>query len=381
VQAGDSVRFVSVDEAEYRRLESRASSAGCRVPGADESREPRAESPDAPLRPGAPAPPPALEVLRAGILTTVQDLGRTGYQKYGVPAGGAMDPVALRVGNILVGNTPGTAALEFTALGPGLRFEADAAVALTGARFSATLDGQPVPWYESFVVRAGQVLDIREAVHGFRGYLAIGAGIDVPVVLKSRGTCVSARLGGLQGRKLAEGDRLQLGAARTAPLIGCVPPPGWQPAREDPAALRVVLGPQEEAFAQDGRRTFLSGVYQVTSEVDRMGCRLEGPAVSHTAGADIISDWIPPGGIQVPGSGMPIILLADRQTTGGYTKIATVIGPDLGLVAQSRPGDRLRFRAVSVGEAQEAARGLAGALAALPSRLESPSLWSGYTEE
>jgi biotin-dependent carboxylase-like uncharacterized protein len=231
------------------------------------------------------------------------------------------------------------------------------------------------------MIRAGQVLDIREAVQGFRGYLTVGAGLDVPVVLKSRGTCMSARLGGVEGRKLTEGDRLRLGGGGRAPLIGCAPPPGWQAARQDPTTLRVVLGPQEDAFTEEGRQSFLSAVYQVTSEVDRMGCRLDGPAIAHAAGADIVSDWIPPGGIQVPGSGLPIILLADRQTTGGYTKIATVIGPDLGLVAQSRPGDRLRFRAVPVGEAQEAARRLAAALAMLPSRLESPSLWSGYHEE
>jgi allophanate hydrolase subunit 2 len=160
-----------------------------------------------------------------------------------------------------------------------------------------------------------------------------------------------------------------------------VPPAGWAVAREDPAIVRVVLGPQAEAFTEEGRRMLVSAVYEVTAEVDRMGCRLDGPPIAHTVGADIISDWIPPGGIQVPGSGKPIILLADRQTTGGYTKVATVIGPDLGLVAQSRPGDRLRFRAVSVDEAQEAARRLAAALEALPGRLESPSLWSGYMEE
>ncbi len=333
----------------------------------------------APLRPGASAP--RLEVLRPGLLTTVQDLGRSGYQKYGVPASGAMDQTALRVANILVGNPQGAAGLEFTILGPSLCFPADTAVALTGARHSARLDGQAVPWYQSFMVRAGQVLDVQEAVEGFRGYLAVSGGIDVPPLLNSRATCLSAKLGGVEGRKLAEGDRLPLGASRTAPLIGCVPPAGWAVTREDPTVVRVVLGPQADAFTEEGRRLFLSAVYEVTPEVDRMGCRLDGPSIPHVAGADIISDWIPPGGIQVPGSGKPIILLADRQTTGGYTKLATVIGPDLGLVAQSRPGDKLRFRAVSVGEAQEAARRLATALDALPGRLESPSLWSGYTEE
>jgi KipI family sensor histidine kinase inhibitor len=373
MQAGDAVHFVPVDEAEYRRLAGTAERA---VPDAE--RPARGDRSDPPSRT---ATSPCLEVQRAGVLTTVQDLGRPGYQRFGVPVSGAMDPVALQVANILVGNPPGAAGLEATAVGPCLRFHVDAAAALTGGRFSARLDGQAVPWYESFMVHAGQVLDIQEAVEGFRAYLAVGGGLDLAFVLGSRSTCLSARLGGLGGRKLTEGDRLEIARPPRAPLVGCAPPRGWAPTRDHPARVRVVLGPQAEAFGEKGRQTFLSSVYQVTPETDRMGCRLQGPVIAHAAGADIISDWIPSGGIQVPGSGQPIILLADRQTTGGYTKIATVIGPDLPLVAQSRPGDALRFRAVSVAEAQEAARRLAAALAELPGRLESPALWAGYMEE
>jgi allophanate hydrolase subunit 2 len=165
------------------------------------------------------------------------------------------------------------------------------------------------------------------------------------------------------------------------PLIGASAPSAWRPEEAEAPIVRVVLGPQDDAFTEAGRQTFLSAVYQVTPDVDRMGCRLEGPALTHARGADIISDWIPPGGIQVPGSGKPIVLLANRQTTGGYTKIGTVIGPDIPVVAQRRPGDALRFRAIPVAEAQAAARDLERRLDELPDRLETPALWSGYTEE
>jgi biotin-dependent carboxylase-like uncharacterized protein len=313
-------------------------------------------------------------------LTTVQDRGRGGYQKFGVSASGAVDGVALQVGNTLVGNPRGAAGLEFMLMGPTLRFLRDAAVALTGAESRATLDGRPAPWYESFLVRAGQVLAVGGLLRGFRGYLAVAGGLDVPVLLKSRSTCMGARFGGHQGRRLAAGDRLGVAASGRPPLIGAAAP-RWRPEEVETPTVRVVMGPQDDAFTEAGRQAFLSSAYQVTADVDRMGCRLDGPALAHARGADIISDWIPLGGIQVPGSGKPIILLANRQTTGGYTKIATVIGPDIPLVAQRRPGDAVRFRAVTAGEAQAAARDLERRLADLPDRLETPALWTGYNEE
>jgi len=366
---GDRVRFVPVDAEEYRRLEQEHGSAGSRAPGVESLGDG-----------GAAAASHAAEVLQAGPLTSVQDLGRAGYQKFGVSASGAVDAVALQVANTLVGNPRWAAGLEFMFLGPTLRFLRDTAVALTGGEGRPTLDGRPVPLYESFLVRAGQVLAVGSLARGFRGYLAVAGGLDVPVLLNSRATCLGARFGGHLGRRLEAGDRLAVAAPRRPPLVGAAAPSSWRmPAQ--PPAVRVVMGPQEEAFTEEARQAFLSAAYQVTAEVDRMGCRLEGPVLAHSGSADIISDWIPPGGIQVPGSGKPIVLLANRQTTGGYTKIATVIGPDLPVVAQSRPGDSLRFRAVSVGEAQAAARQLERALAALPDRLESPSFWSGSWEE
>ena len=403
IQPGDTVQFVPITETEYLaasrepRLESREQRAESRGRRA-ESREPRAETgePSAGRRaPGAESvgtneidqggtrlsslgSQDLIEVLRPGLLTTVQDRGRVGYQKFGVPVSGAVDEIALRVGNILVGNPQGAAALEITALGPELRFLADAVVALTGAEVEADLDGRSVPWYQSFRIRAGQALDVRTCTRGLRAYLAVAGGIDVPVLLGSRSTCLVAGFGGFHGRGLAPSDVLRVGApsAPAANLSGREVPGEWRPRRESRATVRVVLGPQDDAFTEEGRRTFLESVYRVSPHADRMGCRLDGPAIAHRASADIISDWIPPGGVQIPGDGKPIVLLADRQTTGGYPKIATVIGPDIPLVAQSRPGDALRFRAVSVKEAQAIALEIEAALEDLPARLLIAERWT-----
>lgn len=321
----------------------------------------------------------AMEVRRPGLLTTVQDRGRFGYQKFGVPVSGAADETALRVANALVGNPQDAAGLEMTALGPQLRFLADAVVALSGAEVEADLDGRPVPRYESLRVRAGQDLDIRACTRGLRAYLAIAGGLDVPVLLGSRSTCLVAGFGGFRGRPLAAGDVLAVGPP-PRDLRGRGAPEAWRPRHESPVRLRVVLGPQEDAFSEEGRRTFLESEYRVSPQADRMGCRLEGPAVAHTGSADIVSDWIPPGAVQVPGDGKPIILLADRQTTGGYAKIATVITPDIGLAAQLRPGEALRFRAVSVAEAQQVAGALEADLRALPAHLAGAESWAYAAE-
>ena len=353
IRPGDLVRFVPIGEAEYRRLEREGAAAARAAETADTDVSER----------------PLLEVVQPGPLTTVQDLGRAGYQRFGVPPSGAADPLALRVGNTLLGNPDGAAGLEFTGVGPTLAFAADRVVALTGGAFAAALDGRAAPWYVSFLVRAGQRLEIGGMRQGFRGYLTVAGGIDVPRLLGSAATCLPARFGGHRGRRLEAGDRLRAGAIGRTALAGCAAEPGLRPAFEDhdgPVLVRVVLGPQADAFTEAGRRTFLASGYRVTQAVDRMGCRLDGPAVAHTAGADVISDWIPPGGIQVPGDGKPILLLSDRQTTGGYAKLATLIGPDIGRIAQCRPGDLVRFRAVSLSEAQQAARAVETALSRLP---------------
>ena len=335
-----------------------------------------------PSRLTAPGSHVSMEVLRPGLLTTVQDRSRFGYQKFGVPASGAADVIALQVANLLVGNPESAAALEITALGPQLRFLADAVAALTGAEVQADLDGGPVPWFQSFLVRAGQTLDVQACTRGLRSYLAIAGGIDVPALLGSRSTCLAAAFGGFQGRALAVGDVLRVGSV-SEPLVDLARrdiPEGWRLRQESPGTLRVVLGPQDDAFTVEGLRTFLESTYQVTQYTNRMGCRLDGPEIPHRESADIISDWVPMGGVQVPGDRKPIILLADRQTTGGYPKIATVIGPDLPLVAQCRPGDPLRFQAVTMVEAQAIAREVETALRALAPRPVPGESWTYAAE-
>lgn len=325
----------------------------------------------------------AIEVLRPGFLTTVQDRGRIGYQKFGVPVSGAVDGIALRVGNTLVGNPQDASALEITAVGPQLRLLADAVLALTGAEVDVDLDGEAVPWYQSFLVRSGQILDIRSCTRGLRTYLAVAGGIEVPIVLGSRSTCLAASFGGFCGRPLLAGDVLPVGPppGRLADLANRGVPEVWRPRHGLPATVRVVLGPQDDAFAEEGRRTLLDSLYRITQHTDRMGCRLDGPAIPHQSSADIISDWVPLGGVQVPGDQRPIVLLADRQTTGGYPKIATVIGPDVSLVGQCRPGDTVRFRTVSMAEAQAMAREVEAALAALPARLVRAESWTYAAEQ
>jgi biotin-dependent carboxylase-like uncharacterized protein len=323
-----------------------------------------------------------IEVLRPGLLTTVQDHGRFGYQKFGVPVSGAVDAIALRVANLLVGNPQSAAALEITALGPHVRFLADTVMALTGAEVQADLDGRPAPWYQSVLVRAGQTLDVQACTRGLRCYLAVAGGIDVPALLGSRSTCLAAAFGGFQGRALAAGDVLRVGSP-SGPLVDLARrdvPEEWGLRPESPGTLRVVLGPQDDAFTEHGLRIFLEATYQVTQHTDRMGCRLDGPEIPHRESADLISDWVPMGGVQVPGDRKPIILLADRQTTGGYPKIATVIGPDLPLVAQCRPGDSLRFQAITRVEAQAIAREVETALRTLVPRPVSGEGWTYAAE-
>lgn len=307
----------------------------------------------------------SITVLNPGLLTTVQDLGRMGYQQFGVSVSGVMDPRAAAIGNILVGNPQGEAVLECTLMGPQLKFETDEVIAVTGGDLSPTLDGQPVPAYAALVVKAGQTLRFGAPKAGCRAYIAFAGGLDIPLVMGSRSTYMKAAIGGFEGRKLQKGDVLGLRApvAGYANLHQRAIAPEFVP--RPVYTLRVVLGPQDDAFTPEGVATFLGSEYTVTNEFDRMGCRMDGPAIQHKNGGDIISDGIAFGAIQVPGSGKPILMGADRQTTGGYTKIATVISADFRLLAQLKAGDKVRFEAVSVQAAQQALHFQRGALALL----------------
>jgi biotin-dependent carboxylase-like uncharacterized protein len=296
----------------------------------------------------------ALLVLESGLLTTVQDLGRTGHQRVGIPPSGPMDRTAFVAANRLVGNEDGAAALECTIKGPRLEARHDAMVAVTGAPMGFTINDQEAPAWTAVRVRSGDVLGFQMASAGCRAYLAVAGGVDVPLVLGSRATYLRGRLGGMAGRALQRGDRLPVGPARAGVREGRVVPLARRPAYPAERECRVLLGPQADRFTGAGIRAFLDGPYEVTPQADRMGYRLKGPVIEHAHGHDIISDGIPLGGVQVPGEGQPIVLLVDRQTTGGYTKIATVIGVDIGAIGQTRPGHRVRFRQVTLEEAHAA---------------------------
>ena len=306
-----------------------------------------------------------IEVIEEGVLTTVQDLGRYGYQRYGAPVSGALDGFAMRAANVMVGNRETDAGLETTLAGLRLRFLEDTVIAITGADITPQLDGRPTPAWQPFVAPGGAVLTFDGVREGMRAYLAVAGGIDVPQVLGSRSTYIRSNLGGLEGRALVSGDILHTpgdgpterpGDGPAERVEGRKLPSEHVPAYGHSHALRIVMGPQDDAFTQEGLRTFLSSAYEVSPQSDRIGYRLQGLAIQHADGADIVSDGIPLGAVQVTGDGMPIILLADRGTTGGYTKIATVITTDIPRLAQAVPGDTVTFRQVSVEEAHAALR-------------------------
>lgn len=314
-----------------------------------------------------------ITVLHSGMLTTVQDRGRVGYQRFGVPVCGAMDPFSLAVGNLLVGNEIGEGALEITGIGPTVRFESDNIFALSGGRFSSKLNGTEIQCGRAYLGHKGDVLECGAAAEGFRAYLCFSGGLDVPEIMESRSTCLSAHFGGFEGRRLEKGDCLPF----RAPQIwqkGLTERVFLHPAEERP--IRVVLGPQDGAFSPEGIETFFSSDYRMGTKSDRMGCRLEGASIALREGAspNIISDGVAMGSIQVP-NGQPIVMMADRQTTGGYVKLGTVITADLGRIAQKKPGDTVRFAPVSLEDAQKALLSQKRLLRNLRQELEFSGRW------
>lgn len=308
-----------------------------------------------------------IDVLRAGILSSVQDLGRTGYRRLGVAQAGALDALALEVGNRLVGNAPGEAAIEVTVGPAALRFTQPMRIAITGAQFNATLDGASVHTWWSLPVRAGQELLLHGPIRGMRGYVCVSGGIDVVPVLGSRSTDIGAGFGGLGGRKLRDGDRLptrpaaaRLGRAMAvdAPAFG-VKAPQWcrfaelahEPVRrgkhaagaERATSIRVLRGPEYDTFGDEARTAFWSDEWCVTPNSNRMGYRLAGTTLEREREAELLSHAVFPGTIQVPGNGQPIVLMGDAQTTGGYPRIGVVIAADLWKLAQVRLGGAVRF--------------------------------------
>ncbi len=309
-----------------------------------------------------------ISVIKPGVLTTVQDLGRYGYQRQGLVVSGALDAGALRAANLLVGNPENLAGLELTLRGPVLRFEADALLALTGADLAATIAGQPVPLGRPVAVRAGAVLTFGAPTTSGRAWLALAGGVAVPPVLGSRATYLRAAVGGLAGRALQAGDELPVGewpAAGRRLIENSLPEPaaGWAAARwflptflpaspGAPLVVRALPGPEYEQFGPASQRAFWAEAFTVTTEADRMGARLGGPSLARDMASELLSSAVTFGTVQVPAGGQPIVLLADCQTTGGYPRLAQVISADLGRLAQALPGTRLRFVQVGLAEAQ-----------------------------
>lgn len=322
----------------------------------------------------------ALEIVLPGPLSTVQDLGRRGYQSLGFQESGACDKYSMKLASLLAGNLTEydqTAVIEFTYSGGELRFTSPEIFALTGADMSPSLNGRPVSMYRPVLAKAGDILSFGYAASGLRAYLGVYGGISVPLIMGSRSTNLKCKVGGLNGRPLRAGDILPTG--KTAEQIGLLTElikgkenelsirqeepwlkrtytPWRFYGKERFVLLRAVKGPQDEAFTEEGKKTFLRTPYRLSNDCDRMACRLEGPVIEMRNGADIISDGIAEGSVQVSASGLPMVMMADHQTTGGYAKIATVISADIPALAQQRPGDFVTFCFVTPKEGVAACR-------------------------
>ena len=294
-----------------------------------------------------------IRVLKAGMLTTVQDLGRNGYQSQGFSVAGVMDVRSFKIANLLLDNPENEAVLEFTLIGPTLQFTSDTIIAITGGDFQPTVNGEPAPMYTALYMKRGDILKFGSARTGSRGYIAFSSYLDIPVVMGSRCTNLKSKIGGYKGRKLKDEDYIGFRIKRRYLPYFLSRKLDLDEFDEEEVTLRVVMGPQDDMFTKQGIHTLLSETYTVTSDFDRMGCRLEGPFIASKNGSDIISDGIAFGSIQVPAHGKPIVLLADRQTTGGYAKIATVASVDIPKLVQRKTDHKIRLQAITVEEAQK----------------------------
>ncbi len=297
-----------------------------------------------------------IKVVTPGVLTSVQDLGRYGYGRYGLAPSGALDPFSLRIANLLVGNREDQACLEAMLIGPRIKFLTDSVVAITGGNLSPHRNQQPIEMWQSHAFKTDDVLSFKAAVSGFRAYIAIDGDLGVPAVMGSRSTNLTSDFGGLDGRALKAGDILDFeytGADST--MVKRIFNPEWRPSYNKNWSLRVIWGPQDGHFPEKSRNLFVSAVYHMSPQSDRTGIRLEGPVIDRKSEIEesIISEGVVSGSIQIPGDGKPIIILGET-VTGGYRKIATVISADLPLLGQIKPGDEVQFKAVSVQAAHRA---------------------------
>lgn len=319
----------------------------------------------------------ALRVVSAGFAPTLQDLGRPQVQNLGVPPSGALDPTALRIANALVGNPPETAAIELRVMGPTLEVAAESVrVALVGTDAALEIMGDRLveaPSHQSIRLADGRRFRIGGLSDTGVAYLAVEGGFAIEPVYGSLSTYVRARIGGIDGRALRDGDILPLTAARVEERAErrCADR-SW---RLETGPVRVVLGPQDDYFTPDSLAAFFAGTYTVTRDADRMGIRLDGPVLAHSRGHDIASDGIVTGAIQVPGNGRPIVLLADHQTTGGYPKLGTVMSADVPRLGRMKPGDTLRFEPIAVDDAEAARQTLEDRTARTIERFGAADPW------
>lgn len=290
----------------------------------------------------------AIKVLDAGLLTTVQDLGRPGYQKDGVSVGGAVDRRSLRLANLLVGNHEGEAGLEMTLHGPTLLFEKDALIAVTGS------DLAHFPMWRPVFIKSGSVIKFSPIKSGCRSYLAVAGGIDVPAVMGSKSTHLQAGIGGMDGRAVAKNDYIKIGdPTHFMNSVRWSISPFVRPKYRDEVVLHITPGPERDFFSDKALDTFFTESYKVTSQSNRMGFRLQGPSLEMLNDNDLLSSPVSAGTIQVPPNGMPIILMAECQTTGGYPRIGHVIQADFPLLSQVKPGDTIQFRPITLEEAHQ----------------------------
>lgn len=310
-----------------------------------------------------------LSIISSGLLTTIQDLGRHGYQKDGIVVSGAMDTFALRAANLLVGNGEAEAGIEVTLMGPKIQFEQQQLIAITGADLSPRINGEPVKGWRPLFVEEGSVLEFGSPRSGCRAYIAVAGGFDIPPVMGSCSTYLHAGLGGIHGRPLQAGDTIPCRGipAKMKPFLHSLiasqtKNPGAQTSwsvdsslyfsYSDPQPIRVLKGPEYGLFSAQSQQDFWRMAYQVTSQSDRMGYRLRGTRIHLAGEADVLSSAVTFGTVQVPAEGNPIVLLADHQTTGGYPRIAQVITADFSKLAQLTPRNKLQFKEVTLEEAQ-----------------------------
>lgn len=297
----------------------------------------------------------SIEIINPGLLTSVQDIGRWGYQEFGMPVSGVMDEFSHRCANALVGNKEDEGSLEITLMGPEIRFNGKIGFAVTGADFDMTLNGESIKGWSYYLAKKGDILRFGHLNSGARTYLAVSGGIPIDKFMGSRSTYLRGKLGGIEGRALKKGDVLPVGKRKRflkKPFIAEKEIPRWISSPE----IRIIKGVNANSFSEETLEWFERRFYHLDNDSDRMGFRLKGTALEHKAGADVFSYGICKGAIQVPGDGQPIIMMADRQTTGGYTQIASVISADLHKVAQLKPGDYLKFKFVDYDEAVAALR-------------------------